>query len=97
MNLLRTGELLAGWPTASQPLGVWSAVIHARTRDDPSCLNLGGVESLIEHPAIMTHASVPPDRRAELGIADGFIRLSVGIEDLRDLQADLDRAFRAAK
>src|SRR5215475_7509587 len=59
--------------------------------------SLGGVESLIEHPAIMTHASVPPDRRAELGIADGFIRLSVGIEDLSDLQADLERAFRAAR
>jgi cystathionine gamma-lyase len=59
--------------------------------------SLGGVESLIEHPAIMTHASVPPDRRAQLGIADGFIRLSVGIEDLSDLQADLERAFHAAK
>ena len=59
--------------------------------------SLGGVESLIEHPAIMTHASVPSDRRAQLGIADGFIRLSVGIEDLSDLQGDLDRAFRAAK
>jgi cystathionine gamma-lyase len=59
--------------------------------------SLGGVESLIEHPAIMTHASVPPERRAELGIADGFIRLSVGIEDEGDLRADLDRAFAAAK
>ncbi len=59
--------------------------------------SLGGVESLIEHPAIMTHASVPPDRRAELGIADGFIRLSVGIEDQADLKADLERAFRAAR
>jgi cystathionine beta-lyase/cystathionine gamma-synthase len=59
--------------------------------------SLGGVESLIEHPAIMTHASVPADRRAQLGIADGFIRLSVGIEDLADLQADLERSFRAAK
>ncbi len=59
--------------------------------------SLGGVESLIEHPAIMTHASVPPDRRQELGIGDGFIRLSVGIEDCADLIADLDRAFAAAK
>jgi cystathionine beta-lyase/cystathionine gamma-synthase len=58
--------------------------------------SLGGVESLIEHPAIMTHASVPPDRRAALGIVDGFIRLSVGIEDVSDLQADLERAFHAA-
>jgi cystathionine gamma-lyase len=59
--------------------------------------SLGGVESLIEHPAIMTHASVPPANRQKLGIADGFIRLSVGIEDLSDLQADLDRAFHAAR
>ncbi|HEU0036522.1 MAG TPA: cystathionine gamma-synthase [Kofleriaceae bacterium] len=59
--------------------------------------SLGGVESLIEHPAIMTHASVPSDRRAALGIVDGFIRLSVGIEDLTDLQGDLERAFHAAR
>jgi len=58
--------------------------------------SLGGVESLIEHPAIMTHASVPPDRRRALGITDGFIRLSVGIEDIDDLRADLDTAFAAA-
>ncbi len=58
--------------------------------------SLGGVESLIEHPAIMTHASVPADRRAALGIVDGFIRLSVGIEDLADLRGDLERAFAAA-
>jgi cystathionine gamma-lyase len=59
--------------------------------------SLGGVESLIEHPAIMTHASVPADRRLELGITDGFIRLSVGIEDADDLRADLDGAFKAAR
>ena len=58
--------------------------------------SLGGVESLIEHPAIMTHASVPPENRKKLGIVDGFIRLSVGIEDLDDLQADLEGAFQAA-
>jgi cystathionine gamma-lyase len=57
--------------------------------------SLGGVESLIEHPAIMTHASLPPDVRANLGILDGFIRLSVGIEDVEDLLADLERAFAA--
>ncbi len=59
--------------------------------------SLGGVESLIEHPAIMTHASVPLATRNKLGIADGFIRLSVGIEDLADQQGDLERAFHAAK
>lgn len=57
--------------------------------------SLGGVESLIEHPAIMTHASVPPEIRKELGIDDSLIRLSVGIEDLDDLLWDLDRALSA--
>ena len=55
--------------------------------------SLGGVESLIEHPAIMTHASVPQEVRAQLGIDDGLVRLSVGIEDLDDLIADLDQAL----
>jgi cystathionine gamma-lyase len=59
--------------------------------------SLGGVESLIEHPAIMTHASVPPETRAALGIADGFIRVSVGIENADDLQEDLERGFAAAR
>lgn len=57
--------------------------------------SLGGVESLIEHPAIMTHASVPKDRREALGIADGFIRISVGVEHVDDLRADLERGFQA--
>lgn len=55
--------------------------------------SLGGVESLIEHPAIMTHASVPPDVRAALGISDTLVRLSVGIEDVEDLIAELDAAL----
>jgi cystathionine gamma-lyase len=55
--------------------------------------SLGGVESLIEHPAIMTHASVPKDQREALGISDGLIRLSVGIESVEDLIADLDEAL----
>ncbi len=55
--------------------------------------SLGGVESLIEHPAIMTHASVPPEVRQELGIDDGLVRLSVGIEDVDDLIADLAEAL----
>jgi cystathionine gamma-lyase len=55
--------------------------------------SLGGVESLIEHPAIMTHASVPAEARAKLGISDTLCRLSVGIEDLADLLADLDNAL----
>lgn len=56
--------------------------------------SLGGVESLVEHPGIMTHASVPENRRKELGIDDSLIRLSVGIEDSEDLITDLDQAFR---
>jgi len=59
--------------------------------------SLGGVESLAEHPAIMTHASVPADIRKELGIVDGLIRLSVGIEDVTDLRADLQQAFDASR
>ncbi len=55
--------------------------------------SLGGVESLIEHPAIMTHASVPPEQRQALGIHDGLVRLSVGVEDVNDLIADLDKAL----
>jgi cystathionine beta-lyase/cystathionine gamma-synthase len=55
--------------------------------------SLGGVETLISHPAIMTHASVPPERRAALGITDGLIRISVGIEDIDDLLDDLRQAL----
>ena len=57
--------------------------------------SLGGVESLIEHPALMTHATIPPAQRAELGISDTLIRLSVGIEHLDDQRADLQRALAA--
>ena len=56
--------------------------------------SLGGVESLIEHPAIMTHASIPAANRKRLGISDGLIRLSVGVEDVTDLRAELDAALR---
>jgi cystathionine beta-lyase/cystathionine gamma-synthase len=59
--------------------------------------SLGGVESLVEHPAIMTHGSVPPAQRAALGIEDGLIRISVGLEAYEDLQADLRRALDAAR
>jgi cystathionine gamma-lyase len=56
--------------------------------------SLGGVESLVDHPAIMTHASIPKKRRNELGIMDNLIRLSVGIEDVDDLIEDLENAFQ---
>jgi len=55
--------------------------------------SLGGVETLISHPATMTHASVPADRRAALGIADGLVRISAGLEDIRDLKEDLAQAL----
>jgi cystathionine gamma-lyase len=64
-----------------------------RTRLFACAESLGGVESLIEHPAIMTHASVPPEQRQALGIHDGLIRLSVGLEDVGDLQEDLAQAL----
>ena len=57
--------------------------------------SLGGVESLIEHAAIMTHASVPAEQRAKLGICDNLVRISVGIEDCDDLIADLEQALEA--
>jgi cystathionine beta-lyase/cystathionine gamma-synthase len=55
--------------------------------------SLGGVETLISHPATMTHASIPPEVRRQIGITDGLVRLSVGIEDAEDLIADLDAAL----
>ena len=57
--------------------------------------SLGGVESLISHPATMTHASVPADRRAAIGITDGMVRISAGIEDIDDLKDDLAQALDA--
>jgi cystathionine beta-lyase/cystathionine gamma-synthase len=59
--------------------------------------SLGGVESLAEHPAIMTHASLPDEARRALGIGDGLIRLSVGLEDAGDLRADIEQGFAAAR
>lgn len=56
--------------------------------------SLGGVESLANHPALMTHASIPEDKRKEIGITDDLVRLSVGVEDISDLLADLDQAFQ---
>ena len=59
--------------------------------------SLGGVESLVCHPATMTHASIPREIREKVGITDGLIRLSVGIEHGKDLAADLEQAIREAK
>ena len=55
--------------------------------------SLGGVETLVSHPATMTHASMPPDHRAAIGVTDGLIRISAGVEDPQDLIEDLARAL----
>ena len=55
--------------------------------------SLGGVESLIGHPVTMTHASIPKDKRLQMGLTDGIVRLSVGVEDVEDLIGDLDYAL----
>jgi cystathionine gamma-lyase len=78
-----------GLPAARSVLG--------RTKLFALAESLGGVESLIEHPALMTHASVPADVRESLGISDGLIRLSVGIEHVEDLIADLEQALVPAR
>ncbi|WP_254459205.1 cystathionine gamma-synthase [Xanthomonas sacchari] len=65
-----------------------------RTRLFTLAESLGGVESLVNHPAVMTHASVPVQRREQLGISDALVRLSVGVEDVGDLRADLGRALQ---
>jgi cystathionine beta-lyase/cystathionine gamma-synthase len=67
--------------------------VAERTRIFAIAESLGGVESLIGHPAIMTHASVPKDMRDRMGVTDGLIRLSVGIEDVEDLMEDIDQAL----
>jgi cystathionine beta-lyase/cystathionine gamma-synthase len=56
--------------------------------------SLGGVETIITHPASMTHAAIPPEERRAIGITEGLVRISVGIEDVEDIIADMDQAFR---
>lgn len=82
-------EIHGGLPAAAAFLGALRVFVCAES--------LGGVESLAEHPAIMTHASVPREAREAVGIGDGLLRLSVGIEDVSDLLDDLDRGFAAAR
>jgi cystathionine beta-lyase/cystathionine gamma-synthase len=72
-----------------------AATVLDRVRVFSLAESLGGVESLISHPASMTHASVPAERRAQLGITEGLIRLSCGVEDVGDLIGDLEEAFRS--
>src|SRR4029453_6451886 len=80
-----TFEIQGGLPAARKFLKAGKVFAWAES--------LGGGEGLIEHPAIMTHASVPPETRAALGISDGLIRLSVGIEDGKGLVGDLNKTF----
>jgi cystathionine gamma-lyase len=70
-----------------------AARLLSRVRVFSLAESLGGVESLISHPASMTHASVPPEKRSDLGLTDDLVRLSCGVEDVGDLIADLDQAF----
>lgn len=81
-------ELSGGRPSAFTFLSALKLIVLAES--------LGGVESLVSHPATMTHASVPPEIREKKGIGEGLIRLSVGIEDVEDLIADLDQALAKA-
>ena len=81
-------RVTGGLPAARRLLGAVQVFTLAES--------LGGVESLIEHPGLMTHASLPADHRAALGIDDGLIRVSVGIETTDDLVADLEAALAAA-
>ncbi len=77
--------------------GMPQAVAFLRQLEIFACAeSLGGVESLAEHPATMTHASLPAEARRAVGIGDGLVRLSIGLEDVRDLVADMERAFDAA-
>ena len=70
-----------------------AAKVLERVRVFTLAESLGGVESLISHPASMTHASIPIEQRAEIGITEGMIRLSCGVEDVEDLLGDLDHAL----
>jgi cystathionine gamma-lyase len=70
-----------------------SKVFLEKTKIFTLAESLGGVESLIEHPALMTHASLPAETRERIGISDGLVRLSVGIETLEDLIEDINQAL----
>ena len=83
-------------PKAGVNAGAGPAIAFLKALRVFTCAeSLGGVESLAELPAVMTHASRTPEARETLGIGDGLIRLSVGLEDVSDLRADLERGFHA--
>jgi cystathionine beta-lyase/cystathionine gamma-synthase len=93
--LARRQMALPGGMISCELRGGYAAAVKllSATRLFTCAESLGGVESLIEHPASMTHASLPPDARAALGIGEGLVRLSVGLEDPADLQRDLERGL----
>jgi cystathionine gamma-lyase len=84
------GGMLSVWVKGGLPA---ARRVMERTELFACAESLGGVESLVNHPAIMTHASVPIERRAALGVTDNLVRFSVGVEDVADLRADLEAAL----
>jgi cystathionine gamma-lyase len=84
------GGMVSVWVKGGEPA---ARRVMERTELFTCAESLGGVESLVNHPAIMTHASVPPERRAALGVDDNLVRFSVGVEDLADLRKDLESAL----
>lgn len=70
-----------------------AAIFLKRVRLCALAESLGGVETIITHPASMTHAAIPPEQRARIGVTDGLVRISVGIEDVDDIILDLEQAF----
>jgi cystathionine beta-lyase/cystathionine gamma-synthase len=90
---LRQMSGFSGMVAVDLESGARAKAFVERTRLFALAESLGGVESLVGVPAVMTHASVPPERRAAMGITDGLVRLSVGIEDSADLLEDLERAL----
>src|SRR5260221_14230820 len=79
---------------AAQALGQCAKKFLKRLKLCALAESLGGVETLISHPATMTHASIPPEERQRIGVTDGLVRISVGLEDVEDIIADLKHALR---
>ncbi len=84
------GGMVSVWLKGGLPA---ARSVMERTKLFACAESLGGVESLVNHPAIMTHASVPVERREALGVTDNLVRFSVGVEDVADLRADLEAAL----
>jgi O-succinylhomoserine sulfhydrylase len=94
MRQMSAGGTLVAFEVASGKAGAFRVLNALRLVAISN--NLGDAKSMVTHPATTTHMKIGPEERARLGIGDGVIRLSVGLEDVRDLQADLDQALRSA-